>query len=523
MHWRDGLLTEEDPARRNQTLLRATIRGDSGGKAANSMELPSDLLSVAPDGSEKLCSKSALDLATLAEWLNDSRPIDQAGAYSMLLLARDLIRRLLSESVQVWNENEDKLRRQLADDRGTLQQLQQQLQHEQAQRRKEADELARKLDALEKDLRLSQRMRLQTEIRADKMERDCLLARDEVVQLREKGGKLEARVREQEVQLAHSVWEDGKVEDLIASLETQPLKTRRKVAAGLLEQEAAAGTSYMFCKELPLYFKDPTLDSQLSTAFTMHLVEGHNDPRMLLQDLTALRQRVLGRRGEFSTDARVKSVGSQTDPLPPPPEPIVIKEKSGRPKRRSFIDATQPPKLTKEEEVLEKIEESKADEPEPEEADEPEPELELEPEPEPDEPPPLAAAPVREAKSPPKPKPPPSRPQIQEEDEPERKAKKVSSRKSTPLAIKGEMLPGAILKWVPQILEAKLVQDEIDLQSSRKISGMRAFIEEYFPRKYGLPALAKKAAGEFYNGLKKYVSTSKRLQVHLRAKLACVL
>jgi hypothetical protein len=523
MHWRDGLLTDEDPARRNQKLLRATIRGDSGGKADNSLELPSDLLSVAPDGSEKLCSKSALDLATLAEWLNDSRPIDQAGAYSMLLLARDLIRRLLSESVQVWNENEDKLRRQLADDRDALQQLQQQLQHEQAQRRKEADELARKLDALEKDLRLSQRMRLQTEIRADKMERDCLLARDEVVQLREKGGKLEARVREQEVQLAHSVWNDGKVEDLIASLKTQPLKTRRKVAAGLLEQEAAAGTSYMFCKELPLYFKDPTLDSQLSTAFTMHLVEGHDDPRRLLQDLTAQRQRVLGRRGEFSIDARVKSVGSQTDLLPVP-EPIVIKEKPFRPRRRSFIDATPPPKLTpKEEEVLEEIRESEADEPELE-ADELEPEPEPEPEPELHEPPPLAAAPIpmREAKSPPNPNPPPSRPQIQK-DEPERKAKKLSSRKSTPQAIKGEMLPGAILKWVPQILEAKLVQDEIDLQSSRKISGMRAFIEEYFPRKYGLPALAKKAAGEFFNGLKKYLSTSKRLQVHLRAKLACLL
>ncbi len=143
MHWRDGLLADEDPARRNQKLLRAIIHGDSGAKAANSLELQSDLLRVAPDVCEKLCSKSAPDLATLAEWLNDSRPIDQAGAYSMLLLAKDLIRRLLSEIVQVWNENEDKLRRQLADDRGTLQQLQQLLQYEQAQRRKEADELAR--------------------------------------------------------------------------------------------------------------------------------------------------------------------------------------------------------------------------------------------------------------------------------------------------------------------------------------------------------------------------------------------
>ena len=79
------------------------------------------------------------------------------------------------------------------------------------------------------------------------------------------------------------------------------------------------------------------------------------------------------------------------------------------------------------------------------------------------------------------------------------------------------MLPGAILKWIPQVLEAKLMQDETDLTTGRKISSMRSFIEEYFPRKYGLPALAKKATAEFFNGLKKYLPTNKRLQVLLSA------
>jgi len=498
MHWRDGLLTDEDPTHRNETLLRATIRGDSGGKTAgqSSPELPSHLLSVAPDGSEKLCSKAALDLDTLAEWLNDSRPIDQAGAYSMLLLAKDLIRRLLSESVQVWNQTEDELQRQLADEQGAIQKLQQRLQHEQALRQKEADELARKLDALEKKTRHAQRLTLQAELRADKMERDYLLARDEVVQLRERLAKLEVRVREQEALLAKSVWDDGKVDDLMASLKTQPIRTRRKVAYGVLEQEAEAGTCYMFCKEMLQNFKDPASDHQVSVAFAMHLVEGSDDPMQILRDLTAQRQRVLGRRGDFSFDARRKSVGSQTDPLPAP-EPVIIKEKS-TPKRRSFIEAKPPPKITpKEEEVLQEIIEA----PEPEPAPAPEPEMEVaEP-----------ASPVREAKrsaGPASPKTPQSKPQSAASSA----KSKISSRRSTP-AHKGEMLPGAILKWIPQILEAKLVQDETDLNSGRKLSSMRSFIEDFFPRKYGLPALAKKAVAEFFNGLKKFLPTHKRLQV----------
>ena len=139
--------------------------------------------------------------------------------------------------------------------------------------------------------------------------------------------------------------------------------------------------------------------------------------------------------------------------------------------------------------------------PEPEPAPAPEPEMEVaEP-----------ASPVREAKrsaGPASPKTPQSKPQSAASSA----KSKISSRRSTP-AHKGEMLPGAILKWIPQILEAKLVQDETDLNSGRKLSSMRSFIEDFFPRKYGLPALAKKAVAEFFNGLKKFLPTHKRLQV----------
>ena len=42
---------------------------------------------------------------------------------------------------------------------------------------------------------------------------------------------------------------------------------------------------------------------------------------------------------------------------------------------------------------------------------------------------------------------------------------------------------------------------------------MKAFIEEYFPRKYGLPALAKKAIAEIFNGMRKFLHTNKRIQL----------
>jgi len=73
------------------------------------------------------------------------------------------------------------------------------------------------------------------------------------------------------------------------------------------------------------------------------------------------------------------------------------------------------------------------------------------------------------------------------------------------------MMPGAIQKWIPQILEAKLIQDEIDTGAGRTASSMKTFIEEYFPRKYGLPALAKKATAELFNGLRKFLGTHKRI------------
>lgn len=40
--------------------------------------------------------------------------------------------------------------------------------------------------------------------------------------------------------------------------------------------------------------------------------------------------------------------------------------------------------------------------------------------------------------------------------------------------------------------QAKLIQDEIDAKSGGKVKSMKEFIEEYLPRKYGLPALVRK-------------------------------
>jgi hypothetical protein len=121
VHWRDGLLSLDNPACRKESAIRSSIGVATGDRrfaptshVGNTWQAPDELLSVASDGTEKLCSKSALDLRTLATWLDDSRPINHSGAYSMLLLAKDLIRRLLSASVVVWNEAEDNLRQELA-------------------------------------------------------------------------------------------------------------------------------------------------------------------------------------------------------------------------------------------------------------------------------------------------------------------------------------------------------------------------------------------------------------------------
>ena len=52
--------------------------------------------------------------------------------------------------------------------------------------------------------------------------------------------------------------------------------------------------------------------ASLQMAFTMHQVEGSDDPMQILKDLTAQRQRVLGRKGVFGYDARFKSKEAQT-------------------------------------------------------------------------------------------------------------------------------------------------------------------------------------------------------------------
>jgi len=170
---------------------------------------------------------------------------------------------------------------------------------------------------------------------------------------------LEEEVRQLKMLVADSVWSGGKVENLITSLKTQPLKTRRRVACAMLEIEATAGTMYMFCKEMTTYLVNPReCDSQIAMAFTIHLVEGSDDPTQILRDLTAQRQRVLGRQGKFGVAARHKSVESQTDPLPEPENITVQTEIVKEKKRRTFSEAKSKHKLTpKEEEMLQEIQE----------------------------------------------------------------------------------------------------------------------------------------------------------------------
>lgn len=419
----------------------------------------------------------------------------------MLLLAKDLIRRLIQGSVQLWNEEESKLKHDLQEARGTLDQVQAVYKTEQAVREKGEAQLGHVIDASEKETRLAHKSTLQAEIRADKMERDYLMARNELVETRDKKAKLEERVVHLERLVADSVWSGAKVEELVKSLKTQPLKTRRRVASAMLEIEAEAGTMYMFCKEMATYMTDPRQsDSQIAMAFTMHLVEGSDDPMLILRDLSAQRQRVLGRQGKFGIDARPKNVWSQTDPMPEP-ERIIVKEVLHEKKRRSFIETKPKPKITpKEEEVLQEIQEEAIYINQVKNEAVPVVEHDVAPETVPPE------AKLKPLSKPVTPASPGSKPQSAASS-----VKSKSSRKSTPY--KGEMLPGAIQKWIPQIFEAKLIQDEIDMGGGRKVLSMKAFIEEYFPRKYGLPALAKKAVAELFNGLRVFLSSNKRIQL----------
>ena len=79
--------------------------------------------------------------------------------------------------------------------------------------------------------------------------------------------------------------------------------------------------SCIFCSCTQLvHYKLVLTESMLQLAFAMHLVEGSDDPMQILKDLTAQRQRVLGRQGLFGYEARFKSKDCQT----------------GRPLRTSF-------------------------------------------------------------------------------------------------------------------------------------------------------------------------------------------
>lgn len=277
----------------------------------------------------------------------------------MLLLAKDLIRRLIHGSVQLWNEEETKLKHNLQEIRVTLDKVQNDSQTQRVVHEKEEAQLGHRIDAADKETHTARRLTLQAQIRADKMERDYLMARNELVETREKKVHLEEEVRQLKMLVADSVWSGGKVENLITSLKTQPLKTRRRVACAMLEIEATAGTMYMFCKEMTTYLVNPReCDSQIAMAFTIHLVEGSDDPTQILRDLTAQRQRVLGRQGKFGVAARHKSVESQTDPLPEPENITVQTEIVKEKKRRTFSEAKSKHKLTpKEEEMLQEIQE----------------------------------------------------------------------------------------------------------------------------------------------------------------------
>jgi len=275
----------------------------------------------------------------------------------MLLLAKDLIRRLIHGSVQLWNQEETKLKHNLQEIKVTLDKVQNDFQTQRVIHEKEEAQWGHRIDAADKEMHTARRLTLQAQIRADKMERDHLMARNELVETREKKVHLEEEVLQLKMLVTDSVWSGGKVEDLITSLKTQPLKTRRRVACAMLEIDATAGTMYMFCKEMTTYLVDPReCDSQIAMAFTIHLVEGSDDPTQILRDLTAQRQRVLGRQGKFGVAARHKSVESQTDPLPEPEKIILKKEIVKEKKRRTFSEGKFKHKLTpKEEEMLQEI------------------------------------------------------------------------------------------------------------------------------------------------------------------------
>ena len=54
-----------------------------------------------------------VDIKILADWLDEGRPRDLSGSYRMLLLAKDLIRRLVGGSAAIFNSECEGLRQQL--------------------------------------------------------------------------------------------------------------------------------------------------------------------------------------------------------------------------------------------------------------------------------------------------------------------------------------------------------------------------------------------------------------------------
>ena len=508
-HWRHGMLAADDPEMLREESLQSSIGGMTPKTSDTTPKPPSEVWSVSADGSEKLLSTSALDVKTLAEWLNDSRPIDQSGAYSLLLLAKDLIRRLLADSVHVWNSTEDQLKHEVAAVNRTLQEVRAELKDTLDDKTKIENAMHKDLVDAEKRVATAQRLCLQAELRTEKFERDYHATRSLLVEERDKKAVLEKEIKDVKQKLENAVWNGGQVRDLMASLKSQPLRIRRQVAVTLMEQEAAVGTMYLFCKEMPQYLQDSAQhDKAISMAMAMHLVESSDDPMQFLRDLTAQRQRVLGRRGLFSVDTGMKDNivqkhrGCQTDPMPAlqAAEAKASNSAVSRAKRRTFLEASaQKPKAEISASELELLDENDKSNT-----------------------PPASGIPAEHDGG--------SQVEVIQHTRPKTKDSKSSSptgsshgqrlrtQVSTPKA-KGEMLPGAIQKWIPQIIEAKLIQDEVDVRG-RGVLSMPDFISEYFPRKYGLPALAKKAMAELMNGLKKFASTHKRIR--LFATCCCI-
>ena len=85
-------------------------------------QVPSKLLVVEPNGDSHLRETASIDVEVLAGWLNEARPKDHESAFSMLLMAKDMIRRLVGQDLVLWNRGEMEARRRGAEEAEKLRQ-----------------------------------------------------------------------------------------------------------------------------------------------------------------------------------------------------------------------------------------------------------------------------------------------------------------------------------------------------------------------------------------------------------------